>query len=194
VLTRYRFPGRRLLDAIVDLPFALPTAVAGIALTTLFAANGWLGGALADLGINVVYTPLGIIVAMTFTSVPFVVRTVQPVLEDLDPALEEAALSLGAGEGRIFRKVILPLLAPALLAGTSLSFARSLGEFGAIIFIAGNQPFYSEITALLAFIRLEEYDYPATAAIASVMLFAAFVMLAVTNVLQARALRYTERG
>ncbi|WP_062228649.1 sulfate ABC transporter permease subunit CysT [Aureimonas frigidaquae] len=194
VITRYRFPGRRILDAIVDLPFALPTAVAGIALTTLFASNGWLGGPLSDLGIPVVYTPLGIMIAMTFTSLPFVVRTVQPVLEDLDPALEEAALSLGAGEGRIFAKVILPLLAPALLAGTSLSFARSLGEFGAIIFIAGNQPFHTEITALLAFIRLEEYDYPATAAIASVMLFAAFVMLAITNILQARALRYTERG
>ncbi|MFD2238939.1 sulfate ABC transporter permease subunit CysT [Aureimonas populi] len=190
VLTRYRFPGRRLLDAIVDLPFALPTAVAGIALTSLFAANGWLGGPLADLGIRVAYTPLGIMVAMTFTSIPFVVRTVQPVLEDLDPALEEAALSLGAKEGRIFRKVILPLLAPSLLAGTSLSFARSLGEFGAVIFIAGNQPFSTEITALLTYIRVEEYDYAAAAAIASVILLSAFVMLAVTNLLQARALRY----
>ena len=194
VLTRYRFPGRRLLDAMVDLPFALPTAVAGIALTTLFAANGWFGGALAEIGIKVAYTPLGIMIAMIFTSLPFVVRTVQPVLEDLDPALEEAALSLGVGELRIFFKVILPLLAPALLAGVSLAFARSLGEFGAIIFIAGNQPFSTEITALLAFIRLEEYDYPATAAIASVMLFAAFTMLTITGILQGRALRYMERS
>jgi sulfate transport system permease protein len=194
VLTRYRFPGRRLLDAVVDLPFALPTAVAGIALTSLFAANGWFGSVLAEAGITVVYTPLGIVVAMAFTSLPFVVRTVQPVLEDLDPALEEAALSLGVSERRIFARVLLPLLAPALLAGVSLSFARSLGEFGAIIFIAGNQPRSTEITALLAFIRLEEYDYPAAAALASVMLFAAFAMLSVIGVLQSRALRYTGRA
>ncbi|WP_438752004.1 sulfate ABC transporter permease subunit CysT [Pararhizobium sp. O133] len=194
VLVRYRFPGRRLLDAVVDLPFALPTAVAGIALTTLFASNGWFGGALAQIGIKVAYTPLGIMIAMAFTSLPFIVRTVQPVLEELDPALEEAGQTLGAGDLSIFLRVMLPLLAPALLAGVSLSFARSLGEFGAIIFIAGNQPYETEITALLAFIRLEEYDYPASAAIASVMLLAAFLMLAVTNLLQARALRYSERG
>lgn len=194
VLVRYHFPGRRLLDALVDLPFALPTAVAGIALTTLFAENGWYGAPLAALGIKVAFTPLGIMVAMAFTSLPFIVRTVQPVLEDLEPALEEAALSLGAGEGRIFRTVILPLLMPALLAGSSLAFARSLGEFGAVIFIAGNQPFETEITALLAFIRLEEFDYEASAAIASVILIAAFVMLAVTNALQARGLRYLDKG
>lgn len=194
VLVRYRFPGRRLVDAIVDLPFALPTAVAGIALTTLFAQNGWFGSVLAPLGISVAYTPLGIMVAMAFTSLPFVVRTVQPVLEDLDPALEEAAQTLGGSDAEIFRKVILPLLVPALLAGVSLSFARSLGEFGAIIFIAGNQPFSTEITALLTFIRLEEYDYQAAAAIASVLLITAFVMLAVTNLLQARALRYMDRS
>ncbi len=194
VLVRYEFPGRRLLDALVDLPFALPTAVAGIALTTLFAENGWYGAPLAALGIQVAFTPLGIMVAMAFTSIPFIVRTVQPVLEDLEPALEEAALSLGAGEGRIFRTVILPLLMPALLAGSSLAFARSLGEFGAVIFIAGNQPFETEITALLAFIRLEEFDYEASAAIASVILIAAFLMLAVTNALQARGLRYLDRG
>jgi sulfate transport system permease protein len=194
VLVRYRFPGRRLLDALVDLPFALPTAVAGIALTTLFAENGWYGAPLAALGIKVAFTPLGIMVAMAFTSLPFIVRTVQPVLEDLEPALEEAALSLGAGEGRIFRTVILPLLMPALLAGSSLAFARSLGEFGAVIFIAGNQPYETEITALLAFIRLEEFDYEAAAAIASVILIAAFVMLAVTNALQARGLRYLDKG
>ncbi|HTO32144.1 MAG TPA: sulfate ABC transporter permease subunit CysT [Pararhizobium sp.] len=194
VLVRYRFPGRRLLDAVVDLPFALPTAVAGIALTTLFASNGWFGGALSQIGVKVAYTPLGIMIAMAFTSLPFIVRTVQPVLEELDPALEEAGQTLGGGDLSIFLRVMLPLLAPALLAGVSLSFARSLGEFGAIIFIAGNQPYETEITALLAFIRLEEYDYPASAAIASVMLLAAFLMLAVTNLLQARALRYSERG
>lgn len=194
VLVRYDFPGRRIVDALVDLPFALPTAVAGISLTTLFAANGWFGAPLADLGIKVAYTPLGIMVAMAFTSIPFVVRTVQPVLEELDPALEEAGQTLGASDLSIFRHVVLPLLTPALLAGVSLSFARSLGEFGAIIFIAGNQPYQTEITALLAFIRLEEYDYAASAAIASVMLIVAFVMLAVTNLLQARALRYTARG
>ncbi|MDQ0420529.1 sulfate transport system permease protein [Peteryoungia aggregata LMG 23059] len=194
VLVRYRFPGRRIVDALVDLPFALPTAVAGISLTTLFASNGWFGAALGEIGIKVAYTPLGIMVAMAFTSLPFIVRTVQPVLEELDPALEEAGQTLGSTDWSIFRRVILPLLTPALLAGTSLAFARSLGEFGAIIFIAGNQPFSTEITALLAFIRLEEYDYPASAAIASVMLIAAFVMLAVTNYLQARALRYTVKG
>lgn len=194
VLVRYEFPGKRLIDAIVDLPFALPTAVAGIALTALFAQNGWLGSALANIGIQVVYTPLGIMVAMFFTSLPFVVRTVQPVLEDLDPSLEEAAQSLGGNDWTIFRQVILPLLTPALLAGLSLSFARSLGEFGAVIFIAGNRPNSTEITSLLAFIRLEEYNYQGAAAIASVMLFAAFVMLAVTNYLQSRALRYTARA
>ncbi|OBZ93828.1 sulfate/thiosulfate transporter subunit [Pararhizobium polonicum] len=194
IIVRYRFPGRRLIDALVDLPFALPTAVAGIALTTLFASNGWFGGPLGAIGIKVAYTPLGIIIAMAFTSLPFIVRTVQPVLEELDPALEEAGQTLGASDLEIFLRVILPQLAPSLLAGLSLSFARSLGEFGAIIFIAGNQPFDTEITALLAFIRLEEYDYPASAAIASVMLIAAFTMLAVTNLLQARALRYTVKG
>lgn len=193
VLVRYSFPGKRFIDAIVDLPFALPTAVAGIALTALFGPNGWFGSLLAEVGITVAYTPLGIMVAMAFTSIPFVVRTVQPVLEDLDPALEEAAQSLGGSDLTIFRRVILPLLMPALLAGLSLSFARSLGEFGAVIFIAGNQPFATEITALLTFIRLEEYDYQAAAAIASVLLITAFLMLAVTNIMQARALRYTVR-
>jgi len=194
VLVRYRFPGRRLLDAIVDLPFALPTAVAGIALTALFAPNGWFGAPLAALDIRVAYTILGIMVAMSFTSLPFIVRTVQPVLEDLDDTLEEAAQTLGARESTIFLKVILPILVPALLAGMSLSFARSLGEFGAIIFIAGNQPYETEITALLTFIRLEEYDYQAAAAIASVLLLTAFVMLAVVNLLQARALRYMAKS
>ena len=194
VLVRYEFPGKRIIDAIVDLPFALPTAVAGIALTALFAQNGWFGSLLAKIGVQVIHTPLGIMIAMFFTSLPFVVRTVQPVLEDLDPALEEAAQSLGGNDWGIFRTVILPLLTPALLAGLSLSFARSLGEFGAVIFIAGNRPFSTEITALLAFIRLEEYEYSSAAAIASVLLFTAFVMLAVTNFLQSRALRHTVRN
>ncbi len=194
VLVRYRFPGRRIVDAMVDLPFALPTAVAGISLTALFTTNGVFGSIIENYGIKVAYTPIGIMIAMCFTSLPFIVRTVQPVLEDLDPALEEAAQSLGGSDLAIFRKVILPLLTPALLAGVSLSFARSLGEFGAIIFIAGNQPMSTEITALLIFIRLEEYDYQAAAAIASVLLLTAFLMLAVTNWLQARALRYTRRS
>ncbi|HEV7251538.1 MAG TPA: sulfate ABC transporter permease subunit CysT [Mesorhizobium sp.] len=194
VLVRYDFPGRRLVDALVDLPFALPTAVAGISLAALLGPNGWLGAPLASIGVKGAYSWFGIAVAMAFTSLPFIVRTVQPVLEDVDPSIEEAAQSLGAGGLTIARKVILPLLKPAILAGASLSFARSLGEFGAIIFIAGNQPFETEITALLVFIRLEEYNYRAAAAIASVMLFAAFVMLAVTNALQTRALRYTARG
>ncbi|MCX5493400.1 sulfate ABC transporter permease subunit CysT [Kaistia dalseonensis] len=190
VLVRYDFPGRRLLDAIVDLPFALPTAVAGIALTALFAKNGWFGAPLLAMGIKVAYTPIGIAVAMAFTSLPFIVRTLQPVLEELDSAVEEAARTLGAGAFTVFRRVVLPILVPALLAGVSLAFARSLGEFGAVIFIAGNQPYVSEITALVAFIKIEEYDYPAAAAIATVMLGTAFIMLVVTNALQAYARRH----
>jgi sulfate transport system permease protein len=190
VLVRYDFPGRRIIDAVIDLPFALPTAVAGVALTALFNQTGWYGGWLESIGIPVVYTPLGIMVAMAFTSIPFVVRTLQPVIEDLDPAVEEAAKSLGAPERAIFLRVVLPILFPALLAGSALAFARSLGEFGAVIFIAGNQPRSTEITALLAFIRLEEFNYAAAAAIASVILLAAFLMLVVTNAIQARALRY----
>ncbi|ODT21547.1 MAG: sulfate ABC transporter permease subunit CysT [Kaistia sp. SCN 65-12] len=190
VLVRYDFPGRRLLDAIVDLPFALPTAVAGIALTAIFASNGWFGAPLSVLGIKVAYTPIGIALAMAFTSLPFVVRTLQPVLEELDGEIEEAARTLGAGKVTVFFRVVLPILVPALLAGVSLAFARSLGEFGAVIFIAGNQPYQTEITALLAFIRIEEYDYPAAAAIATVMLGTAFVLLVVTNALQAYARRH----
>jgi sulfate transport system permease protein len=189
-LVRYEFPGRRALDAIVDLPFALPTAVAGLALTALFAKNGWFGGPLEAIGIKVAYSPIGIAIAMAFTSLPFIVRTLQPVLEELDLAVEEAARTLGAGSFTIFRRVVLPILAPALLAGISLAFARCLGEFGAVIFIAGNQPYRSEITALVAFIRIEEYDYPAAAAIATVMLGTAFLMLVVTNALQAYARRH----
>ncbi len=192
VLVRYDFPGRRLLDAVVDLPFALPTAVAGIALTALFAKNGWFGAPLAQLGITVAYTPLGIVVAMAFTSLPFVVRTVQPVLEDLDEEVEEAAHSLGASDLAILRRVILPAIFPAFLAGCSLAFARSLGEFGAVIFIAGNRPMQTEITALLTVIRLEEYDYPSAAALSVAILAAAFVLLLITNIVQARTLRYAD--
>lgn len=190
VLVRYEFPGRRIIDAIVDLPFALPTAVAGVALTAIFAKNGWFGEPLAALGISVAYTPLGIALAMAFTSLPFVVRTLQPVMEELEGEIEEAARTLGAGNVTIFFRVVLPILVPALLAGVSLAFARSLGEFGAVIFIAGNQPYTTEITALLAFIRIEEYDYPAAAALATVMLGAAFLLLVVTNALQAYARRH----
>lgn len=189
-LVRYEFPGKRLLDALVDVPFALPTAVAGVALTALFAGNGWYGSVLEPLGVKVAYAPLGIVVAMAFTSLPFVVRSVQPVLQDLTGDYEEAAETLGAGPWRIFRSVLFPEIFPAFLAGCSLAFARSLGEFGAVIFIAGNQPFRTEIAALLVFIRLEEYDYQAAAAIATVMLAAAFLMLLVTNAIQLWRLRY----
>ncbi|MDA5194308.1 sulfate ABC transporter permease subunit CysT [Govanella unica] len=194
ILVRYDFPGRRLVDALMDLPFALPTAVAGIALTALFASNGWFGQLLTPLGIKVAYTPLGISLAMAFTSIPFVVRSVQPVLEDMGHEMEQAAQSLGASDATIFRRIIFPLLFPAFLAGSSLAFARSLGEFGAVIFIAGNLPMKTEVTTLLAFIRLEEFDYPAVAAIATVMLLAAFLLLLVTNSIQAWHLRYTDRG
>lgn len=186
VLTRYDFRGRVLLDALVDLPFALPTAVAGITLATLYAENGWLGSLLAPLGIEVAYTPLGIIVAMAFTSLPFVVRTVQPVLEELSSEYEEAALTLGASDWTVFKRVIYPTLQPALITGVALSFTRSLGEFGAVIFIAGNMPFVSEITSLMIMIKLEEYDFAAAAAIASVVLFASLLLLFIINLWQAK--------
>lgn len=194
ILVRYEFPGRRIVDALMDFPFALPTAVAGIALTALFSANGWFGQYLSAIGIKVAYTPLGIAIAMAFTSIPFVVRSVQPVLEDMGAEMEQAAQSLGASDLTIFRKIIFPLLFPAFLAGSSLAFARSLGEFGAVIFIAGNLPMQTEVTTLLTFIRLEEFDYPAAAAIATVMMLAAFVLLFVTNLIQAWHLRYTDRA
>ena len=193
VLTRYDFPGKQLMDAAVDLPFALPTAIAGLALVTIFAKNGWFGQYLEPLGIQVAYAPLGISIAMAFTSIPFVIRTVQPVLEDMTGDYEEAARSLGARPWQIFIHVIWPTIFPAFLAGVSLSFARSLGEFGSIVFISGNLPFETEVTSLLVFIRLDEYDYPAAAALAFVMLVAAFFMLFVTNLIQARRLRYAER-
>lgn len=193
VLVRYRFPGRRIFDAIVDIPFALPTAVAGIALTTLYAENGWIGSLLAPLGIKVAYTPLGIFVALVFIGLPFVVRTVQPVLEDLDGELEEAAASLGANRLAIVRRVILPSILPALLTGFALAFARGVGEYGSVIFIAGNLPNISEIAPLLIVIRLEEYQYADAAAIALVMLIASFFLLLIINRLQHWSQAYTRR-
>ena len=185
VLVRYDFPFKRIVDALVDLPFALPTAVAGIALTSLYAANGWIGQYFALLGIKVSYTPLGVFVALTFIGLPFVVRTVQPVLEDLQKELEEAAATLGATRAQTFTRVILPVLTPALLTGFALAFARALGEYGSVIFIAGNMPMISEITPLLIITKLEQYDYQGATAIAVVMLVAAFVLLLAINLLQA---------
>ena len=192
VLTRYDFPGRRILDALMDVPFALPTAVAGISLTALYSANGWFGAPLQGAGIELVYTLGGVMLAMAFTSTPFVVRAIQPVLEDLDPALEQAAMTLGARPFAIFRRVVLPAILPAWLAGSTVAFARSLGEFGAVVFIAGNLPFKTEIAALLAYIRLEEYDYQGAAAVALVLLAFALVLLVVSNLLQFRAARHLE--
>ena len=183
VLERYTFPGRRLVDAMVDLPFALPTAVAGIALATVYSSNGWLGHWLEPLGIKVAFTPLGIGVALTFIGLPFVVRTVQPVLRDLDPAVEEAAVSLGASRFQTFRRVVLPELLPAAATGFVLAFARALGEYGSVIFIAGNMPMRSEITPLLIMIQLEQYNYAGAAAIAAVFLSASFLLLLLLNLL-----------
>lgn len=182
VLVRYEFPAKRLIDALVDLPFALPTAVAGIALTALYAGNGWIG---QYLPFKVSFTPLGVIVALTFIGLPFVVRTVQPVLEDLHKEVEEAAATLGANRWQTFVKVIFPVLTPALLTGFALAFARALGEYGSVIFIAGNMPMVSEITPLLIITKLEQYDYQGATAIAVVMLVAAFVLLLAINALQA---------
>lgn len=189
ILTRYRFAGRALLDGLMDLPFALPTAVAGLTLASLFATNGWYGEGLAELGIKVSYTWMGIVIAMVFTSVPFVVRTVQPVLEDLGPEYEEAAAILGASPWQAFSRVVLPELKPALITGTALSFTRSLGEFGAVIFIAGNMPWQTEITSLMIFIKLQEFDYAAASAIASIILLASFVLLFLINGIQSRFMR-----
>jgi len=186
ILTRYEFPGRRLLDGLMDLPFALPTAVAGLTLATLFSTSGFYGAWLAHFGIKVSYTWLGITVAMAFTSIPFVVRTVQPVLEELGPEYEEAAQTLGASRWQSFRRVVMPELAPALLAGIALSFTRSLGEFGAVIFIAGNIAWKTEVTSLMIFIQLQQFDYPAASAIASVILAASLLLLFGINVLQSR--------
>ncbi len=186
ILTRYRFPGRTLLDALMDLPFALPTAVAGLTLASLFSVNGFYGEWLAKFDIKVTYTWLGIAVAMAFTSIPFVVRTVQPVLEKSGPEYEEAAETLGATRWQSFCKVVLPELSPALVAGVALSFTRSLGEFGAVIFIAGNIAWKTEVTSLMIFVRLQEFDYPAASAIASVILAASLILLFSINTLQSR--------
>ena len=194
VLVRYRFPGKRLIDALVDLPFALPTAVAGIALATLYAKNGWIGGLLEPLGIEVAYTRLGVLVALVFIGVPFVVRTVQPVLEDLEAEVEEAAACLGANRWQTFRIVILPYLAPALLTGFALSFARAVGEYGSVIFIAGNMPMVSEITPLMIITKLEQYDTAGATAIAVVMLVVSFVLLLLINLLQAWTQRSHQRN
>ncbi|WP_205409347.1 sulfate ABC transporter permease subunit CysT [Ancylobacter rudongensis] len=183
-LVRYEFPGRRVLDALVDIPFALPTAVAGIALTSLYAENGWIGALLAPLGIKVAFTPLGILIALIFIGLPFVVRTVQPVLEDLDHGLEEAAATLGAGRWTTIRRVIAPAVLPAFLTGFALAFARAVGEYGSVIFIAGNLPNVSEIAPLLIVIRLEEFRYADATAIAATMLVASFLLLFVVNGLQ----------
>lgn len=184
-LVRYRFPGRRLLDAMIDLPFALPTAVSGIALTSLYApSNGWIGRWLEPMGIEVAYTRLGVIIALMFIGLPFVVRTLQPALEDLDPELEEAAASLGAGRWATWRRVILPTLRPALLAGFTLAFARAVGEYGTIVFISGNLPMKTEIAPFLIVVKLEQYDYAGAAAIAVVMLAAALLVLTAIHRLQ----------
>jgi sulfate transport system permease protein len=189
VLVRYSFPGRKLIDGIVDLPFALPTAVAGITLTTIYGPNGWLGKPLADLGIHAAYSPLGIWIALTFIGLPFVVRTVQPILEDMDLDMEEAAATLGASRWQTIRHVLLPLLFPSVLTGFTLSFARALGEYGSVVFIAGNMPMKTEISALLIMTKLEQFDYAGATAIAVVMLGISFVLLLAINILQAWARR-----
>jgi sulfate/thiosulfate transport system permease protein len=192
VLVRYRFPGRRLVDAMVDLPFALPTAVAGIALTTLYAGNGWVGSLLEPFGIKVSYTWLGITVALIFIGLPFVVRTVQPVLDDLEIEVEEAAASLGAQRWQTFSRVVFPTVAPALLTGFALAFARAVGEYGSVVFISGNMPMKTEIVPLLIITKLEQYDYAGATAVALVMLIASFVLLLGINLLQWAARRRSE--
>ncbi|MEZ5539242.1 MAG: sulfate ABC transporter permease subunit CysT [Pseudomonadales bacterium] len=184
VLVRYQFAGKKVVDALVDLPFALPTAVAGITLSALYASNGWVGSLLEPYGIKVAYTPLGIVVALTFIGLPFVVRTVQPVLEDLEGEVEEAAASLGASRWQTFARILVPALTPALLTGFALAFARAVGEYGSVIFIAGNIPLVSEITPLLIITKLEQYEYSHATAIASVMLLISFALLLIINLLQ----------
>ncbi len=184
VLVRYTFPGKKIIDALVDLPFALPTAVAGIALTAVYASNGWIGSWLEPHGIKVAFTPLGVIVALTFIGLPFVVRTVQPVLQDLEAETEEAAASLGANRWQTFTKIIFPAIWPALLTGFALAFARAIGEYGSVIFIAGNVPFVSEITPLIIITKLEQYEYASATAVAVVMLIISFLLLFAINGLQ----------
>lgn len=192
VLIRYDFPGRRIMDALVDLPFALPTAVVGITLATVYSANGWVGSFLEPHGIKVAYTPLGIVVAMTVIGLPFVVRTLQPVIEDIEKETEEAAASLGASRWQTFRHVLFPVIVPSILTGFALAFARAVGEYGSIIFIAGNMPMVSEITSLLIITKLEQYDYSGATAIALVMLVASFIMLLTINLLQHWSRKVTE--
>jgi sulfate transport system permease protein len=194
VLVRYRFPGKRMVDALVDLPFALPTAVAGITLASLYAPNGWLGSLLAPYGIKVAYTPLGIVVALIFIGLPFVVRTVEPVLQELEQELEEAAASLGASRWQTFYRVLLPAIMPALITGFTMAFARAIGEYGSVIFIAGNMPMISEITPVLIVGRLEQYDYAGATAIAVVMMVISFILLLVINLFQAWRARRELRG
>lgn len=188
-IVRYSFPGKKLVDALIDLPFALPTAVAGIALTAIYAQNGWIGQGFAPWDIRIAFTPIGIVIALVFIGLPFVVRTVQPVLEDLDTEFEEAAASLGASRWQTFVRVVLPTIFPALLTGFALAFARAIGEYGSVIFIAGNMPFVSEITPLMIITKLEQFDYEGATAIASVMLIFSFVLLLIINALQAWAMR-----
>jgi len=184
VPVRYQFPGKKIVDAFVDLPFALPTAVAGIALAAIYAKTGWIGQFTEPLGMKTAFSPLGVLIALTFIGLPFVVRTVQPVLEDLEPELEEAAVSLGASRWQTFRRVLLPPLYPSLLTGFALSFARALGEYGSVVFISGNMPMKTEITPLLIITKLEQYDYAGATAIAVVMLVASFALLLIINLLQ----------
>ncbi len=192
ILVRYDFPGKRIVDALVDLPFALPTAVAGIALATIYAPNGWIGSLVAPLGIKIAFTPLGVLLALIFIGLPFVVRSLQPVLQDLDKEVEEAAVSLGANRRQTFRLVILPALMPALLTGFALAFARAVGEYGSVIFIAGNMPLVSEIAPLLIVIKLEQFDYAGAAAIGVIMLAASFLILLVINLVQRWSRRHEE--
>ena len=193
-LVRYRFPGHRFIDAIIDLPFALPTAVSGIALTTIYAPTGWLGRALEPLGIKAVFSPLGIVIALTFIGLPFVVRTLQPALEDLEAEVEEAAASLGATRPQTFRRVILPAIIPSLLTGFALAFARGLGEYGSVVFISGNLPYQTEIAPLLIVTQLEQYDYEGATAIAVLLLVISFSMLLLINALQRWSGRRHLRG
>jgi sulfate transport system permease protein len=186
---RYDFPGRKLIDAAVDLPFALPTAVAGIALTAVYSQNGWIGRLLEPHGIKVAFTPVGVTIAMIFIGLPFVVRTMQPVIEDLDHEIEEAAASLGATRRQTITRVLLPMLFPSLLTGTTMAFARAVGEYGSVVFISGNMPMRTEITPLLIITKLEQYDYAGATAIAVVMLVVSFVLLLLINLLQAWSAR-----
>jgi len=194
VLVRYKFPGRRIIDAIVDFPFALPTAVAGLTLASLFAANGWLGRYLVPLGIKGAFTPLGVVIALTFVGLPFVVRTLQPVLQSLEREVEEVAATLGAGRLRVFLKVVAPTLLPSVLTGFALAFARAIGEYGSIVFISGNKPFKTEIAPYLIVVRLEEYDYRGAIALAVVLLACSFILLGAINLLEQWSGRFLKNG